>query len=101
MMCNQTSFKKGDTPLDYALLVGQAESITFLLSKGANPNFPKESQIFPTLQVNSLSSCLSPPNVRMLRLLLPHMEPTSFACASNGMNLLHLACAHVYQGAEP
>ena len=101
MMCNQTSFKKGDTPLDYALSLGQAESVTFLLSKGANPNSQKESQTFPSLQVNSLSSCLNPPNVRMLRLLLPHMEPTSFSCASNGMNLLHLACAHVYEGTEP
>ena len=99
-MCNQASFKKGETPLDYALLVGQAESVKFLLSKGANPNSLRESQIFPTLQVNSLSSCLGSPNVRMVRLLLPHMDPTSFVCASNGMNLLHLACAYVYEGAE-
>jgi len=101
MMCNQTSFKKGETPLDYALLVGHAESVTFLLSKGANPNSLRVSQIFPNLQVNSLSSCLSPPNERMLRLLLPYMEPASFVCASNGMNLLHLACAHVYEGNKP
>ncbi|KAE9370209.1 ankyrin [Stipitochalara longipes BDJ] len=64
MMCNQASFKKGDTPLDYALSVGHAESVTFLLSRGANPNSLKESQLFPTLQVNSLSSCLSPPSVQ-------------------------------------
>jgi ankyrin repeat protein len=99
-MCNQASFKKGETPLDYALLVGQAESVKFLLSKGANPNSLRESQIFPTLQVNSLSSCLGSPNVRMVRLLLPYMDPTSFVCASNGMSLLHLACAYVYEGAE-
>jgi ankyrin repeat protein len=97
-MCNQSTFWKGETPLDYALSLGQSESAYFLLEKGANPNTLRTSKENASLRLNSLRFCLFPPSVRMLELLLPYMEPESFACVSDGMNLLHLACMHVPDG---
>ncbi|KAF2680891.1 ankyrin [Lentithecium fluviatile CBS 122367] len=100
-ICNQQSFKKAETPLDYALLFSDADTARFLLSKGANPNIKKESHEDRGLAVNSLRACLVPPNVRMLELLLPYMETGAFVCCENGMNLLHLACMHVPDEAKP
>ncbi|KAH8692514.1 ankyrin repeat-containing domain protein [Phaeosphaeriaceae sp. PMI808] len=99
-MCNQASFRKEQTPLDYALSLGQADAASFLLSKGANPNIFRESREDGGLKLNSLRSCLLPPNVRMLELLLPYMDSGSFVCSSNGMNLLHLACIHIHDEAK-
>jgi ankyrin repeat protein len=97
-MCNQSTFWKGETPLDYALSLGQSKSALFLLERGANPKIFRESKENGGLQLNSLRFCLFPPNVRMLGLLIPHMESKSLACNSDGMSLLHLACMHVYDG---
>ncbi|KAF5720739.1 serine threonine kinase, partial [Fusarium mundagurra] len=94
-MCNQSTFWKGETPLDYALSLGQPKSALFLLQRGANPNLFPESKENGGLLLNSLRFCLSPPNVRMLKLLIPHMESKSFACSSDGISLLYVACMHV------
>jgi ankyrin repeat protein len=98
LMCNQSTFLKGETPLDYALSLGQSKSVRFLLERGANPNMFRESKENQGLQLNSLRFCLFPPNVRMLELLMPHMESKSLACSSDGMSLLHVACMHLPDG---
>jgi ankyrin repeat protein len=100
-MCNQATAWKGETPLDYALSLGRPEAAHFLIGKGADPNALRESKENAGLWLNSLRFCLVPPSVRMLELLLPYLEPGSFVCAGNGMNLLHLACIHVPDGACP
>jgi ankyrin repeat protein len=97
-MCNEPTSWKGQTPLDYAISLGRSETVRFLLAKDANPNLRRESKENGSLMLNSLRFCLVPPSVRMLELLLPYMEPASFVCVSNGMNLLHLACIHVPDG---
>ncbi|KAF4944586.1 hypothetical protein FGADI_12583 [Fusarium gaditjirri] len=72
-MCNQSTFWKGENPLDYALSLGQPKSALFLLQRGANPNLFPESKENGGLLLNSLRFWLSPPNLRMLKLLIPHM----------------------------
>jgi ankyrin repeat protein len=98
-MCNQATIWKGETPLDYALCLGRSEAARFLLEKGANPNALRESKENAGLRLNSLRFSLVPPSVHTLELPLPYLESESFGCVSDGMNLLHLACIHVPDGA--
>ncbi|KAF3910478.1 Ankyrin-2 [Dactylellina cionopaga] len=93
---NQSTFRKGETPLDYAIFKGRSDIVRFLLAKGTNPDCMRQSHENGDLKLNSFRYCLFPPSIRMFEILLPYMQRQSFICASNGMNLLHFASMHVY-----
>jgi ankyrin repeat protein len=97
ILLNEATPRKGETPLDYALMLGHIPTASFLIIQGADPRrfrggLDREDQF------NSLESCLNPPNIPGLKLLLSLPDPPNFISSTSGYTLLHSTCAHVYDG---
>jgi ankyrin repeat protein len=97
---NEATFK-GETPLHYALMLGNIPTASYLINSGADPRqFHKG--LDGNDQFNALESCLNPPNVPGLKLLSSLPDPPDFISSTSGYTLLHHTCAHIYNGtSEP